>query len=153
MRQFGLEIERGSLRSVKAVERVLKNYRVAGLIAVLQMAVDVFGRKDEMSGHVIDGLSAFLARYGPEADTEIRADPERMRNLLAAAGQRGMLANARGLQAAHHGMPTPTAWGISLREMYNKGLRTNKLGPWAEKVLSPGGRERIRAKGGALNGS
>jgi hypothetical protein len=137
VRSAGLRLESGSTalaRDVKAIKAVEFIYAIYGrdmLRNVLTILAETFGQTERPNAidlSSLKGLALFLARYAAVCDVD------RLRGVLVQTGPVVMRRLSLETGTYNNGSASlGSAWGKALRQVYNKGLRSNRLGEWPER--------------------
>lgn len=126
---LGLEVRHsqngsGSVGSVQALTRVYGRYGPSMLDIVLRTLYAAFGTDHKAYGApMLVGLAGFIQRFEAECDWV------RLVERLHAEGLTEITQRAIAAKRAWHG-ETDTAMGQIVMDIYNKGLSTNRIGPW-----------------------
>lgn len=131
-----------TVQAINAMRRVYDTHGSQMLRDVLQILRSSMGDGEgAIQSSVIAGLSAFLARYS------LTADRDRLLNVLAQTSNPRLMSIADSHRATKPGMSRATAIGLAILTLYNTGLRSKQLPPWAERVFSDEARAAAAERG------
>lgn len=126
---LGIALSGPALGKIQAVYALEGIYRDHGM-TVLRMVIRILHSSWDTAPAAyvaasLYGTAALVARY------DDKIDEHRLIQVLRKAGIEYVTQHAAGLRQIRQ--VTVTAWGRAMHELYNRGLRKSKLGPWEDR--------------------